>query len=64
MHRSTLMDEFHLTLLIPSNLPDSECRTIRRTLARRQFQAALTTAVRRVLGRYSSLRKVRVRLSR
>jgi hypothetical protein len=64
MARTTLMEEFHLTCTVPSNLPPSEYRAIHQSLNRPRFHAALLAAVRQVLGRYASLRKLRVRLSR
>jgi len=64
MPRTILMDEFHVTLRVSSKLPAAEYRAIHRSLGRPRFQAALLAAVRQLLRRYSTLRKLRVRLSR
>lgn len=58
------IDEFHLTLEVPRDLPEEECEAIRRTLDDARFQALLERAARRVCRRQRSLGKVRVRLSR
>jgi hypothetical protein len=64
MARMILMDEFHVALRVSNKLPAAEYRAIHRSLGRRRFQAALSAAVRQLLSRYPSLRKLRVRLSR
>jgi len=64
MARTMLMDEFHLTLRVPSKLLAAEYRAIHRSLDRPRFHAALSAAVRQLLSRYPSLRKLRVRVSR
>jgi hypothetical protein len=64
MARTILMDEVHLTFRVPSKLPAAEYRAIHRSLDRPAFHAALSAAVRQLLRRYPSLRKLRVRLSR
>lgn len=58
------IDEFHLSVLVPPHLPESECEAIRRVLDGRRFQARLLRAVRRAFRRRPALRKVRLRLSR
>ncbi len=64
MARTVLIDEFHLTLRVPSDLPPAASRAITRTLDRPRLHAELRGAVRQVLRRYPALRAVRVRLSR
>jgi hypothetical protein len=64
MARTILMEELHLTLVVPSKLPANEYRAIHRALNRPSFHAALSAAVRQLLRRYPSLGKLRVRLSR
>jgi hypothetical protein len=64
MPRTILMDEFHLTLRVSSTLPAAEYRAIHRSLGRPRLHAALSAAVRQLLSRYPSLRKLRVRVSR
>jgi hypothetical protein len=64
MVRTILMDELHLTLRVPSKLPAAEYRAIHRSLHRPRFHTALAAAVRELLRRYPSLRRLRVRLSR
>lgn len=64
MARAILVDEFHLSLYAPSGLPEDAYLNMRKTIDGRAFQVALRHAVITVLGRYPSLRKTTVRLSR
>jgi hypothetical protein len=58
-----LLDEFHLTVLVPAELEESACEAIHRILASRPFYTALDRAVRQVVRQYSDLDPIRVRIS-
>ena len=58
------MDEFHITVLVPKNLPQEESDVIYRTLHRREFVAALKKSIKKVFQRSPSLKSLKVRLSR
>jgi hypothetical protein len=64
MAKGIMIDEYHLTVLAPRDLPERRYQTIRQTLDGRGFQRALRRAVRAVIRQYPSLDKVRMRLSR
>jgi hypothetical protein len=59
-----LIDELHLTVSAPGNLRAAAYRAIRRTLNDGRFHTTLRRAIRTVLGRYPSLNKVRISLTR
>lgn len=58
-----LMDQLHLALLVPRGLPKKEYTPIRRVLRSPAFHSKLHRAIRDVLRRYPSLRKVRTTLT-
>lgn len=64
MSKSILMEEFHLTVFAPAGLRPEAYRAICRTLDDARFRAALRRAIHSVLGKYSSLSKVRSHLTR
>ena len=64
MAKSVLMDQFHLTVLVPAGLHAREAAAIRRTLDGSGFRARLGRAVRGVFRRYPSLRKARITITR
>ena len=64
MARSVLIEEFHLNVFVPRGLPEQEADAVRRTLDSARFQARVTRAVRAVLRRYRTLRKVSIALTR
>ena len=64
MPKMTMMEEFHLSLLASTKLPDREYLAIQRTLRSERFQIRLCNAVRDVIGHYQSLKKLRLRVSR
>ena len=59
-----LIDEFHSTLFAPADLRKSEYGVIYRTLKKHGFILRLGRAIRNVVRRYPSLRKVRLRITR
>jgi hypothetical protein len=64
MAKGIVLDEFHLTVLVPRDRPELEYQAIRQTLEDRGFQGDLRRAVHNVMREYPSLRNARVRLSR
>jgi hypothetical protein len=59
-----VIDELHLTLLVPKDLPDDRAEAIRRTLEGDDFMDRLRRAVRAVIRGFDGLDGVRVSLSR
>jgi hypothetical protein len=64
MPKFVLIDEIHLTVLVPAGLPDEDARAIAGALAAEDFLARLTAAVRTVILTDSSLAGVRVTITR
>jgi hypothetical protein len=64
MGKMILIEEFHVTVYAPQNLPATEHQAIHTTLSRRQFHARLSQTIRTVIGQYPSLKKTRVKLSK
>ena len=59
----TMMDEFHLRMLVPSHLPPTEARAIRRVINSRRFHAQLVRTIRTFFGRFRSLDRVTVKVA-
>jgi hypothetical protein len=64
MAKGILIEEFHLTVRAPRGLPDADYDALRLALDGKPFRARLRGAVRAVFGKFPSLTKVRVNLSR
>lgn len=64
MPRRVVIEELHITVLIPQALPEPEAEAIRRTLTDPDFEARLLRAIRRVFRREALLDQAKVRLSR
>lgn len=64
MSKRIVIEEYHLTVLVPRGLPEVEADSIRRTLTDPVFEKRLHRSVRRVFRREASLGKTQVRLSR
>ena len=64
MARRIVIEEYHLTVLVPRGLPDAEYDAIHLTLTDANFEKRLLRVVRRVFQQAGSLAKARVRLSR
>ena len=64
MAERIVIEEYHLTVLVPRGLLESEAEAIRLTLADPAFEGRLRRAVRRIFRGTGSLEKVKVRLSR
>ena len=64
MAKPILIDEFHLSVLVPRGLPEAEYDAIRHTLDDARLQTDLRSAIQNVFRRDPSLRKARVKVSR
>jgi hypothetical protein len=64
MARLIVLDELHVTVFVPRDLPQAECDTIRRTLTGPAFEVRLQRLIRRFFRKEASLGKTKVRLSR
>ena len=64
MPKTVVIDELHLTVRIPADLPDTDAGAVRRTLAGADFMTRLRRAVRAALRAVPELADVRVSLSR
>ena len=64
MSNYVVFEVFHLTVLVPSALPEVEDDAIRHVLDDARFRAHLRRAVRGVFRHYPELRKAKVKLSR
>jgi 2'-5' RNA ligase len=64
MAKTVILDELHLTLRVPNDLPDEEVETIRRALAGDDFMSRLRRAVRAALRAVPELNAVRASLTR
>ena len=62
--KSVVIDELHLTIRVPTDLPDDEAEAIRRTLEGDDFMNRLRRAVRSTLRAVPELSTVRVSLTR
>jgi hypothetical protein len=63
MNKYVQFDEFHLMVLVPTDLQESACAAIQRTLEGRPFRSALRRAMRQVVRQYPDLDPVRIRIS-
>jgi hypothetical protein len=61
--KDVVLEEFHLTVLVPRDLGDREIHAIRRTLANQRFQPKFVRAIRQLFDTYPSLGRVRLKLS-
>jgi hypothetical protein len=64
MAKVILLDEIHVSVLVPRGLRRSQCQAIRRVLNGKRFFAELSRSLRAVLRRHRSLSPVQVKLSR
>jgi hypothetical protein len=64
MPRLIVIDEIHLTILVPRCLPDAESDAVRQTLTEAAFEARLLRVIRHVFRKVAALSQVKVRLSR
>jgi hypothetical protein len=64
MLRYILLDELHIRIFIPRDLPTPTVRAIRRHLTARGFTVVVRRAIRSVFQRYPALGVVRLQLTR
>jgi hypothetical protein len=64
MAKAVILDELHLTLCVPNDLPDDEVETIRRALTGDDFMSRLRRAVRAALRAVPESSAVRASLTR
>ena len=64
MAKMVLIDEFHVTALVPVDLPIRSTRALARTLKMKSFQACLRKAIASTFQQYKSLRIAKIKLSR
>lgn len=64
MPKTVLLDEWHVTFRIPSNLPDATVRSIRRVLNGKALTAAVRRALSAVVRRRAVLKPLRLTLAR
>jgi hypothetical protein len=62
--RLTLLEEYHLSILVPRRLPDTVCVRIRRAVNAPWFRKELLRALKEILGTSRALQFARVRVSR
>lgn len=64
MARMILIDELHVTIMVPPSLKKTAHSAIRRILRNEQFSAQLRRAIRGVFKRHATLRPARFAVSR
>ena len=63
MAKRILIEQFHLTVFAPRQLPEDEYEAMHHTLTRQRLRARLQHAMRKVCRRYHTLSKVKVKVS-
>lgn len=63
MAKRVLIEQFHLTALVPATLCSRESQAIRRVLTSHRFRTALKQACARVAKRFPTLRPVHITVS-
>jgi hypothetical protein len=61
--RHMIIDDFHLTDLVPGDFPEPEAEAVRQVLNAKRFLAHLRGAIHDVLHRYAVLSTARGKLS-
>lgn len=61
---TVLIEQFHIDIFIPQDLPPPEVRAVARTLGSRRFRNRLAAGVRRVVRNFPSLAKASLHVSR
>lgn len=64
MPETVVIDELHLTVRVPADLPEDQSEIVRRTLHGEEFMARLRRAVRRAFRAHPELAVVTVALTR
>jgi hypothetical protein len=64
MPKTVVVDEMHVTIRVPTDPPEADAETVRRTLLGAEFMARLRRSVRLVFRAFPDLARVRVSLTR
>ncbi len=64
MAKTVVIDELHLTVRIPADLPEREAEAVRNTLLNDAFMSTLKRAVRHAFRAFPELSAVRLTLTR
>lgn len=64
MPRRVVIEQFHVTVFVPSKLSPTEVLAVRRALTGPGFRGRLRRAADAVVNRYRSLRRATVHVSR
>lgn len=64
MAKTAVIDELHVTVRVPADLPESEAGTVRRALLGEDFLRRLRGAVRAAVRAFPELTRCRVSLTR
>lgn len=64
MAKTVVIDELHMTVRVPNDLPDDGAEAIRRTLADDDFMNRLRRAVRAALRAFPELAAARISVTR
>jgi hypothetical protein len=62
--KSVVIDEIHVTVRVPADLPDKPAAAVRRTLSGAAFTRALREAVLRTVRRFPELSACRTTVTR
>jgi 2'-5' RNA ligase len=63
-HKTVVIDEIHVTVRVPGDLPEDAAEVVRRALAGDEFMSRLRRAVRAVVRVFPELNSIRVSLTR
>lgn len=64
MSKRLMIDQFHLSVYLPKNLPRSAATSASRVLETRKVRTALRQVIKRVLRSFPPLSNASIRLSR
>ena len=64
MAKTVVIDELHVTVRVPNDLPEDEAEAVRRTLAGDEFMDRLRRAIRTAFREFPELAVARVALTR
>jgi 2'-5' RNA ligase len=63
-HKTVVIDEIHVTVRVPGDLPDDEANVVREVLVGDKFMSRLRRAVRLALREFPDLHVVRAGVAR
>ena len=64
MAKNVVIDELHVTIRVPGDLPEDEAGSIRVTLMGKEFMARMRVAIREAIQNFPELARCRVTLTR